>query len=587
MTQVGWVGECLPPLLAGRAFQPFKVGKMKKHLAIVLPLLVVGCTEPEDKDQDGIIDGVREPDSVSVVAPANPKGTVSGQVLNTRMQPLPGASVQLTIGSATTEQPVTATTDASGNFMFKNVPAGSQVLVTIGMEGYATLRASAVVPSSAGNIPINNGNASIGAITLAETKSTVRFTLVTPSGRPAAGAQAYLEASPTGTIAFNGSTVTAVSSVVVLAQADAQGVVSFNNVPAPAELARIGEYSREGGSYRLWVDPVDVNSDGVIDAAGYAKKIDASSLMVYGGSQLILLPAPRNDADSMDPSDPSTGSGFSLVATSLSSLNFDGITDVAKKALAKEPLRNMLRANESLFVAFSHPIQKDTLLATVTDESGRTGAPMTVTPNATGDAFSLALPSPLSIVEGNRYNVVLRATSAYDQTTLIWKGYFISGDVGSPKSTTQPGFVTVAFKDGAGGTTPNLDNGECVVVTFNQVVIPPDATVLPPVEAFFNANLGLTGRMGEYGAATGLQLSVAPAPMVNACFDEKASYPISTNFTFTPRYYLQMNTGVGISVPAGTAVKLAFSKYATSAATYETAWAKPLTSDVEVSLTKL
>ncbi len=556
---------------------------MKKHLAVVLPLLVIGCTgtEPQDQDQDGISDGVREPDSVSVVAPANPKGTVSGQVLNTRMQPLVGASVQMTIGSATTEQPVTTTTDTSGNFMFKNVPAGSQVLVTIGMDGHATLRASATVPSAAGNIPINNGNASIGAVTLAETRSTVRFTLVTPAGRPAAGAQAYLEAAPSGTIAFNGSSVTAVSSVVVLAQADAQGVVTFNNVPAPAELARIGEYTEAGGSYRLWVDPIDVNSDGVIDAAGYAKKIDASSLMVYGSSQLIQLPAPRNDSDSEAPA-----AGFSLVATNLSSLNFATITDPAKKALAKEPLHNMLRSNESLFVAFSHPVQKDTLLATVTDEAGRTGTSLAVTANATGDAFSLAIPSQVGALEGHRYNVILRATSAYDRTTLSLRGYFISGDVGISKPVTQPAFMTVAFKDGPSSATPSLDAGECVIVTFNQVVIAPESPTLP-VEVFFNANLGLTGRVGEYGATSGLQLYPAPAPMANSCFDEKSTYPISTSFTFSPRYFLQMNSGAGISVPAGTMVKLGFSKYAGSAATYETAWARPLLNDVEVALTKL
>ncbi|HEX8436766.1 hypothetical protein, partial [Archangium sp.] len=207
-----------------------------------------------------------------------------------------------------------------------------------------------------------------------------------------------------------------------------------------------------------------------------------------------------------------------------------------------------------------------------------------VTPNTTGDAFSLAVPSQLSTLEGNRYNVLLRATSAYDRSTLSWKGYFISGDVGSPKATTQPGFMTVAFKDNAGGTA-QLDSGECVIVTFNQVVLPPADPSALPLEIFFNAPLGLTGRVGEYGAASGLQLSRAAAPTLNACFDEKASYPISTDFTFTPRYYLQMNTAS--PVPAGTAVKLGFSKYAMNASTYETAWARPLTSDVEAPLTKL
>ena len=205
---------------------------MKKHWAVVVPLLVLGCGA-EDANGDGIADGVLKPDSVSVVAPATPKGTVSGQVLDTRMAPLAGATVTLLIGSDASGTQFSAQTDGAGNFMFSGVPAGSTVLLTASKEGYTTLRASADVPSNAGNIPINNGNASVGALMLAETNGTLRFTLYTDSGRPAAGAHAYLQALPSGMVAYSGTPITTATpttpSVVVSAVvADALGVVTFN-----------------------------------------------------------------------------------------------------------------------------------------------------------------------------------------------------------------------------------------------------------------------------------------------------------------------------------------------------------------------
>ncbi len=568
---------------------------MKKHLAVMLPLLVLGCGDKvlEDKDQDGIADGVREPDSVTVVSPANPKGTVSGQVLNTRREPLVDAKVVMTIGSTTAEAPFKMT-DGAGNFTFQNVPAGSEVLVTVSKDGHATLRASATVPSAAGNLPINNGNASLGVITLAETKSTVRFTLLTPGGRPAVGAQGYLEALPAGTVSLNGTAATAVSSVIVSSQANAQGVVSFDNVPAPAELARIGETGTAAGGYRLWVDPVDVNTDGVLEAGGYAGKFDAATLMVYGGSQLIQLPAPRNDADSGD----ENGGSFRVVSSTVASFSYAAATTDAARAQAKEPLRNMLRSGESLFIAFSSPVQRDSLLATVTDESGRTGVPMTVTPNATWDAFSLTVPSQLPIVEGQEYNVILRATSAYTGTSLTWKGYFIGGDFSHPKSTTS-GFLTVAFKDAnVAGNTPNLDSGECVILTFNQAVIPPEGTSPTPVELYFDADLGFPDNRGEFGTDRGgFAALAAPVPMTavssSNCFDEKTTYPIdTTTFTYTPRFYFVFASyaasGPKPTVPVDTNVRLAFSRQSLMGSVpYKTVWGVPLIDDVTVKLSKL
>jgi hypothetical protein len=542
---------------------------MKKHWAVVLPLLVIGCNGPEDADQDGIVDGVREPDTVSVVAPANPKGTVSGQVLTTRMEPLSGVSVGMTIGSATTDKPVTATTDASGNFMFTNVPAGSNVLLTIGKPGYATLRTSAIVPSSAGNIPINNGNANIGAVSLTETNSTVRFTLVTPSGRPAAGAQAYLEATPAGIISVNGTATTAVSSVVVMAQADAMGVVTFERVPAPAELARIGGTGTAAGGYRLWVDPIDLNTDGIFDAGGYARKIDASTLMAYGGSQLIQLPAPRTDAG--DPSNPDQPAGFGILATNVPSLNFATLTDAAKKAEAKRPMRNLLRSGESIFISFTQPVAKDSLLAILTDEFGREKLDLTVTPSATGDSYSLT-PSASVIREGQEYNLILRATSAYDGSAKTWKGFFVSGD---PKTPRPAQLVSAAFKDTAatGNTAGVLDSGECVSLTFNQLLIQSSEAMEVTITTATTNSVAF-------------KTTAAPGPTTNCVADQPTKYPIDTvNFNdAASRFYFSYASATTLPPinPSTTSarVKVDFAKFqSVDPANYiETSWGTPIPS---------
>ncbi|HYO68279.1 MAG TPA: carboxypeptidase-like regulatory domain-containing protein [Archangium sp.] len=547
---------------------------MKKHWAVVLPLLVVGCTS-EDKDGDGIADGVREPDSVTVVVPANPQGTVSGQVLNTRMEPLADASVKLTIGSATAEKPFQTTTDTSGNFLLTRVPAGSEVLVTVSKEGHATLRASALVPSHAGNIPINNGNANIGAIALAETKSSVSFSLVTPSGYPARGAKAYVEAVPAGTLAFNGGTASALSSVVVSAEADSLGVVTFPNVPSPAELARIGGVGEAAGGYRLWVDPVDYNGDGIFDAGGYAQKIDASALVVSGGSQMLRLPAPRSDAGG-------TGTtGFQLVATNVPSLTYvklaDGDANKPAMELQKKPLRNLLRSGEPIYLGFSQPVARESLLALVADEYGREKYDVIVTVSAAGDVYTLMPPSTLR--EGVEYNLYLRATSAYDGTVRTWRGYFISGDPRTPRPLQ---LATAVYRDGATGTAGTLDPGECIILSFTHSVLP--SSVL----------LDTIVTTGEASPPSFKATPAAP-PSANPCFtaESPTRYPIdSTNFNDTTTRFVFTYSGTPINLTTNTVkVRADFTKFQSADLSmyYETAWGTPVSagSSLEAPLSRL
>jgi hypothetical protein len=548
---------------------------MKKHwAAVVVPLLVLGCGE-EDANGDGIADGVLKPDSVSVVAPATPKGTVSGQVLDTRMAPLSGASVTLLIGSDASGSQFNAQTDGAGNFMFSGVPAGSAVLITATKEGYTTLRASAEVPSNAGNIPINNGNASVGTLMLAEANTTLRFTLYTDAGRPAVGARAYLQASPAGLVAYGatagtgttGSAVSSVSNVVAApVVADALGVVTFTNMPSPAELARLGgpAASATEGQYRLFVDPVDLDADGIFDAAGLDRKFTATSLLTTGTSQLVKLSLPAN----------SDATGFVLSATNVPSL---------KSIVDRRPMRNLLRPGEPIFLGFSQPVARDSLLAILTDEQGREQIPLTVTANATSDVFSLT-PTAGTISEGKEYNLSLRAMSAYSSAVLSIRGFFVGGEAKSPRALE---LVSVSFRDatGTGNQTNVLDAGECVVVTFNQVLTP--SAILPDI----------TLSTGGSDAAVGIKSLTPAPPPYSPCFGETSTkFPVDTAFGSTTRFYFVYGSAGAAGYPAinpdvvTAKLRMEFTKFQSEPLTnyFETAWGSPVPSTtlLERTLTK-
>jgi hypothetical protein len=541
---------------------------MKKTLAIILPLIALGCGgTAQDTNNDGIADGVREPDTISVVAPSTPKGTVSGQVLTTRLTPLTDTTVVMTIGSAT--ETLEARTDANGNFMFKNVPGGAQVLLTVNKSGYSTLRASTTVPSAAGNIPINDGNASVGPITLTELNGSLRFNLVTPAGRPAAGARATLEATPAGTVGFGDTSTSVVSKVIVQATADDQGLVHFTNVPSPIELSRLAN----NGGYRLVVDPIDLNADTIPEYGGANKTFSATNMINAGTVQVVQLPSPSNHNET------NTSLPFGLRTTNIPSLSspFDS-----------DPLRNMLASGGSIYVSFTHPVLRESVYAVLTDEQAREAIPLTVAVNTTGEGVTITPPGA-AIRDGMEYNLSLRATSAYSGENSSLRGYFVGGDPKAPKAMN---LVSIAFKDKANDVTPNvLDSGDCVIVTFNQLVVPPAG---PKGVVFFNWDVDATGgignenSVGEYGSKNGFTLAPATPPYAGCNIDDGETFPI-INFTqATTRFVF---TYSGQQITQGVQVKVDFTPYtrADIAGFYETSWGVPVQPSMVLptTLTKL
>ncbi len=417
---------------------------MKKHLVFALvPLLALGCgEEAKDENGDGIADGVREPDSVTVVTPSTPKGTVSGQVLGTDLKPLADVSVEMTIGSSA--EPVAATTDAKGNFEYTDVPAGAQVLLTFSKANYATLRATSTVPSSAGNVPINNGNASFGPITLAHLDGTLNFLVVTPQGRPAVGARATIEATPAGSIVlFNGDNTTrVVSNVVVEATANEQGLLTFSGIPGAAEMARL-----QGGQYRLWVSPMVSTSTGLPETGGFVSSYSGGEIVGNSTTRLINLPFTRP-----------TGGTLNVESSNVGSLR--GATD-------RDPLRNLVRPGEPIHLFFNQPVQQGSLLARLTDEYARES--LTVNATVGNGGYSATITPNLTLVEGKEYNLDLRAVSAEGGSIFTRTGFFFVGDPTSARavSITDARYQETTTVAPASG---QLNSGETVYVNFNYPI---------------------------------------------------------------------------------------------------------------------
>ncbi len=533
---------------------------MKKKLIVALvPFLAVGCGEElVDANADGIADGVNKPGGVTVVAPATPVGTVSGQVLTSRYTPLDGVEVTMTIGS--TPAGVKATTDIAGNFAFPGVPAGAKVLLTFSKAGFVTARSWAEVPAQAGNVPLNNANASFGPAIMAETNGSVKFQVFTAKGRPATGAKATLTVSNAAYL-LGTSAASIEGRVTVTADVDAQGGLTFSGIPAPVEGARTKSV------YSLHIEPSDTNSDGVPDVDGYATDYNATTLLT-GGSDGVY------DALTIRLEDSIKEASLQIKHASIANLeNGDA-----------RPVHNAVRPGEAITVAFNQPVLPGSLVVALTDEYGREN--MTVNKALAASNTFLTITPGSQLSAGKEYNLYLRAVALKDGSFIDKRVEFVAGDVtAAPQALAVTG---VRFEDNLDFTrnppAPNgrLDSGETVYIELNQLLTRSGGE---SVEAYLNADLNSNGMFGDSTGEKGykfggLSVSVTQPSKPNPLRSDLAVFPLPNGSDYATQLSFVYSGAPAFNNGNLPEITLKFSKWGIVDAQYHTAWGVPVVADL-------
>ncbi len=511
-----------------------------------LGVLALGAAcGPTDENGDGIADEIRTPDSVSLVAPSKPMGSVSGQVLTMGLAPLADAQVTLNVGAPGEDGLRAVQTDAQGEFRFHKVPAGAQVLVTISKEGFGTARQRVVVPSSAGNFPINDGNAVVGPFALAKLDQTVRLLVIDHAGRPARGARASVMASPAASaLSEFGLFGNGQGGVLVEATADDAGLVTFSGLPNAAELQRVG------GRYDVHVLPIDRDGDGVIDSAG--------RFLTYNAQLIANDPSPRvvKLDDAREPG------SLQLLTSNVPSLTQGG----------SPPNQNFLGAGESIHLVFNQAVAGKSVQAELTDEYAKQSLNLGVTVGAQGNVVTL---TPGSTIEaGREYNLNVRLVSQDSGATFTAFGYFFGGD---PNTAIPPMLHSVTYERAAGPLT----FGD--LISANITVPVAQVGGSPYVHLFFNfdlnGNLVLGDAPGELGHDQGILLS--PSEPMGTESDSRFALKASGYTTRLRGQYLGM-----ANVPSGTQVRIRFDRNQASLGSYHTIWGEPLTQEFSAGISQ-
>ncbi|MFT3708698.1 MAG: carboxypeptidase-like regulatory domain-containing protein [Archangium sp.] len=533
---------------------------MSRLLSACAIFALASCANYQDLDHDGIADAEekgRNPDTVQLIAPSTPVGTVSGVVVNSLMAPIEGVNVTLILGEGMANNVYKVTTTPEGAFVFKDVPAGANAQVLFSKGGYSNARVSTFVPVTGGNIPINNGNGNVGVIGLAQLNSNVKFRVYTALGKPAKGARAYLEVNGTAFVTFQGSYGNPVGNYSGTADVDDNGLLTFSGAPDPGELARM-----TNPNFTLTIGALDEDNDGRADVLGTVQNYAASGLFTQPDRTLVL-------------GDARTPQNLQIIATNVESFNV-GLSP---------PYRNAVKATDAINVVFNQPItQVDTTrLVKVVAENCETNVAVSVTQRAP-NVLSIAPTAPWTL--GNRYNIIVRATGLDNGQTIDFIGYFFAIDPTVPR----PLGVSAAFqvRKGPGNTMQNaLQIGDTLNVLFDT---PITSQAGNPAFALVNADLNgdnQTGGMngfGEFGGPPGVGFAV----LTNEQYT--ANDPANGTFTckqsnYSSRYSITI-TQFPMSgfIPATTPMRIVFPKDQTSSDTYQTAWGAPVVADVSGTL---
>lgn len=538
---------------------------MTRILSACMLLALAACAPKEDANGDGIVDGIREPNSVSQIAPSNPIGTLSGVVMNSQNQPIDGVQVTLVLGGAGSEGGTfSATTNGNGAYAFNRLPAGSSAQLLFSKTGFTTARYTTTVPAAAGQFPINDGNGNAGTVTLVQLSSNIKFQVFTSAGRPARGAKAFVEINNSAFLSTGGVYSSGTGTFSATADVDEAGLLTFSNLPDLGELARINTAGFTTSTVVVSVSAIDEDNDGFVDWNGSVTSYSASQLFVNPNRTLVL---PRSG----------TVNPIAIVASNLDSFGSAG----------SPPYRNAVKGSDPITIVFNQAIAQNdnTRLVKVVGEDCQANVAASVT-QRTPNSLSISPSMPWTL--GARYNIIVRVTGLESGTTEDFIGYFFAMDPASPRAIGN----TARFeaRKVSGNMMANAyQPGDTLYVVFDSPVTNQGAAVAVAQVDFDITGDGMTGGstgFGEFGGPENQGFSITNAEQL------QATRPIDGTFTCKASGYSSRWLVNGVTfppasqaIPQGTTMKIVFPRNNSSSATYQSISGSPVLVDPAGTIT--
>ncbi|MGI5864553.1 MAG: carboxypeptidase regulatory-like domain-containing protein [Myxococcales bacterium] len=535
---------------------------MKRLIGTLAVVVVCACgSTPVDSNGDGIADGdPRTPDSVTAVAPSTPKGKVSGRVVDAQGKALAGVAVLLSGTEA-----ATATTDAAGLFSIDKVTAGSKVGVVFTLDGYAPAWASAIIPGSTGNFPLNDGEVFVGPIAMIPIKGELGFHVVGWDGALVAKPAGLLDFTP-GFLDLSYSAAVGVGSITA-ESTGANGVLTFGGVPRleeAARLASLGVIAR----YSLYIPPVIEGE--TMRYAGTALSFTAEELLTDPWTRTIVLDPPDSPA-----------------ALSIEATNVNNLVDCPSLGSG-----NLVPRAGPLYVVFNQHVSPGALAQVFVDvQDASKYEPVAV------NAEVLSVGNQLKIVpggaiegfqEGLKYFLALQVASRDNPgaAPLHVVAPFFGGSLNDPRPL---GNVTVQFVDS--GVPGVFNPGEALEIVFERNIGRGGSGGFS-VPLYFNYDLDGSGTIGDGAGELG---SDAPycvedaetVPPVSGA--QKSGYSRWASASTTTGTQPAGSSVVGLpalGIPNATEVTVlvALSEAHRCSGVLQTVWGENLLADVEVNL---
>lgn len=534
---------------------------MTRILTACMVLALAACAPKEDANGDGIADGIREPNSVSQVAPSNPIGTVSGTVVNANGLPIDGAEVKLVLGTGDGST-FTSNTNSQGAYSFAKIPAGSQGQLFISKTGFAPGRSYVIVPSAAGNFPINDANANGGTTVLVQLSSTLKFQIYNAAGRAARGAKVGVEVSNSAYVTNNTNTgfggFAASGSFSTSGEVDESGLLTISSLPDFGELARINQTSNYTSNFVVTIGAVDDDGDGFVDWNGSVTSYSASQLFVNPNRTIVLARS-------------GTANPIAIVATNVDSLNPFGST---------APYRNAVKGSDPITVVFNQPIgQNDSpRLVKIVGEDCQSNVPASVT-QRTPNSLSITPAAPWTL--GARYNIIVRVTGLESGTTDDFIGFFFAMDAAAPRAVTTAARFEV--RKSAGNMMNNaMQPNDTLYVVFDAPITNQGGAVAVAQINLDVTNDGMVGGMtgvGEFNGPENTGFAISSAEQLQATKPGDGTFSCRAS-GYSSRWQVAVTQfPTSQTIPSSTAMKVVFPKANSSSNTYQSISGSPVLVD--------